>query len=341
MGPAPLLVCASDNWDPGWRWVADQPALAGYRWEMLDATRKSWIEERVTRPNLTRYRVALRAASAAVHRDPALVISHQPRVTCLTALALRARRARVPHIGFTFNFTDLPGRPQRELMRRAFRDVDLLFTFSTFEIDLYAATFDLPPERFRMLHFGFDPAPPAPGEEGASGVEGPYLAAVGGEGRDYRTLFAAMRALPDLHLEVVSRPHVVADLDVPPNVTVRTNVPVEETHRLMRGAELLVLPLSHSEVPCGHVTMVTAMHMGKAQVVTRSTGVSDYVADGDTALLADPGDADDLAGAIRRLWDDDALRTQVGERGRAFAAAHCTDRHVAEVVAGYLAERGL
>jgi glycosyltransferase involved in cell wall biosynthesis len=339
MAPAPLLVCASDNWDPQWRWVADEPALAGHRWAFLDATRKSRIEERISRPNLTRYRVAHRAASAAVHDDPALVISHQPRVTCLTALALRARRCRVPHVGFTFNFTDLPGRPQREVMRRAFQGVDHLFTFSTFEIDLYAETFALPRERFRMLHFGYDPAPPP--DEGRPPDGAPYLAAVGGEGRDYATLFAALRRLPDLHLEVVSRPHVVAGLDVPANVTVRTNVPVEETHRLMRGAELLVLPLSHSEVPCGHVTLVSGMHMGKAQVVTRSVGVADYVVDGDTALLTDPGDADDLAGAIRRLWDDDALRGGIAERGRAFAADHCTDRHVAAVVADYLVERGI
>lgn len=337
MAPAPLLVCASDNWDPQWRWVADEPALDGYRWSMLDATRKSRIEERISRPNLTRYRVALRAAAAA--EEAALVVSHQPRVTCLTALALGARRRRVPHVGFTFNFTDLPGRPQRDVMSRAFRSVDRLFTFSTFEIDLYSDTFGLPRDRFRMLHFGFDPAPPDPDEPRPD--RPPYVVAVGGEGRDYGTLFAAMRRLPDLRLEVVSRPHVVAGLDVPPNVRVRTNVPVADTHRLMRGAELAVLPLSHSEVPCGHVTMVTAMHMGKAQVVTRSAGVADYVTDGDTALLAEPGDADDLAGAIRRLWDDDALRAAVASRGRTFAAESCTDRHVAAVFADYLVERGL
>ena len=66
--------------------------LDGHRWAFLDATRKSRIEERITRPNLTRYRVALRAAAAA--DDAALIVSHQPRVTCLTALALRVRRRR-------------------------------------------------------------------------------------------------------------------------------------------------------------------------------------------------------------------------------------------------------
>jgi glycosyltransferase involved in cell wall biosynthesis len=46
------------------------------------------------------------------------------------------------------------------------------------------------------------------------------------------------------------------------------------------------------------------------------SGVGEVVADGETGLLVRPGDADALADALKKL-DDAALRTRLGEGGRA------------------------
>ena len=337
----PLIVCASDNEDPSWVWCSEHLPSGRYRWRFFDATSPSWIEQKVTRPRLTRYHAALGAAVASRRGPAPVVVSHQPRVTSATALALRSVRSSSRHVAFTFNFTELPGPRGQRVMRASFPSVDRFYTFSTFEKELYTSTFDLDPDRVRMLPMGFDLRPTPPAGPGSITCDPPYVAAVGGEGRDYATLMEAMRRLPDIRLEVVARPRNVEGLAIPSNVRVHTDIPIEEAHRILRGAELTVLPLLHSEVPCGHVTMVTAMHMAKAQVVTRSRGVDDYVAHEVNALLASPGDPDDLASQILRVWDDDVLRAELAEAGRRFGATHCTEQQVADVFQAYLDELGV
>jgi len=55
-------------------------------------------------------------------------------------------------------------------------------------------------------------------------------------------------------------------------------------------------------------------------------------ADGDTALLVAPGDADELALALRRLLDDAALRRRTGEAGRTRVLQRFTWRAAAQAM---------
>ncbi len=61
-----------------------------------------------------------------------------------------------------------------------------------------------------------------------------------------------------------------------------------------------------------------AMHQGRPVIATTAVGAvaGGLVVDGRTGLVVPPGDADALAGAISRLVDDRALRTQLGAAAR-------------------------
>ncbi len=82
-------------------------------------------------------------------------------------------------------------------------------------------------------------------------------------------------------------------------------------------SRFMVLPLVGTEVPCGHVTLVAAMHLGKAYVITESAGIRDYAKDGFNALTVRYGSLDDLVGAIVRLWDNPQLCAQLGGKRQA------------------------
>jgi glycosyltransferase involved in cell wall biosynthesis len=58
-----------------------------------------------------------------------------------------------------------------------------------------------------------------------------------------------------------------------------------------------------------------AMSKGKAVIASAVGGNTDMVRDGETGLLVPPGDVDALAGAMRRLLDDPALRARLGGAG--------------------------
>ena len=105
---------------------------------------------------------------------------------------------------------------------------------------------------------------------------------------------------------------------------------------ILAFSRFMVLPLVAGDVPCGHVTLVAAMHLGKAMVVTDSVGVHDYVHEGENALAVEAGSMDELANALKRLWQDQELCRRFGENGRLFAAYECTEVRIAEHFRNYL-----
>jgi|GEM_PF-639426 len=79
-------------------------------------------------------------------------------------------------------------------------------------------------------------------------------------------------------------------------------------------ADVVVVPTVAQEA-LGR-TAVEAMAAGRPVVASRLGGLPFTVADGATGLLAEPGDADDLARRIETLLDDAELRRRLGRAGR-------------------------
>jgi len=67
------------------------------------------------------------------------------------------------------------------------------------------------------------------------------------------------------------------------------------------------------------LAVVEAMAMGKAVVATTTGGLPEVVAQGETGLLAPPGDAESLAAAVVSLLEDKVRREQMGRSGKARA----------------------
>jgi glycosyltransferase involved in cell wall biosynthesis len=242
--------------------------------------------------------------------------------------ALGRRGCRTtPHLAFSFNFTDFPTGFRFPEMRRAFSNIDRFVVFSTMERQLYSERFGIPIERFTFVPWGVSAPIEAPvGRK----VDYPYVAAVGGEARDYRTLCEAARLLPHVRFIIVVRPNSLKGIDVPENVAVHVNLPFHETWSIVWHAELAVIPLRSQRSPNGLVTLVGGMHLGKAQVVTGSAGLHDYLEDGKNVRVVPPHDPRAFADAITELLDDSALREKLGTNARAFAAEHCSENVTVE-----------
>jgi glycosyltransferase involved in cell wall biosynthesis len=104
----------------------------------------------------------------------------------------------------------------------------------------------------------------------------------------------------------------------------------EDVPALMRRIDAYCLP-SRRE-PFGLV-LVEAMAAGRPVVAFRSGGAPEVVVDGETGLLAPPGDADALAACIQRLAGDPQLRRRLGDAGRSRALSHFTlDRQAARLL---------
>ena len=101
----------------------------------------------------------------------------------------------------------------------------------------------------------------------------------------------------------------------PPEDRVRFLGPVSPArlHELLAKADVVCQP---SRYESHGIVLVEAMMFGRPLVSTRSGGIPEVVEAGGNALLAEPGDPDSLAAALRTVVGDAALRRRMAARSR-------------------------
>lgn len=294
--------------EEGWSFLRDDLADMPLDWSFYSSQPRSFIERVVRRPKLSRITAAWRATTSAKRAEQALIVSHLPLATLWIAICSRLRSMNTKHVAFAFNFTDLPTGLRRGLMRWSFKSVDRFVVFSQAEKRKYADYFGIDPSRIDFLPWTM-PAPVA----SASCVEGKYVCAVGGEGRDYATLIESVRPHPRIKTVIVTRSYNMPSGPLPAHVQLFTELSPPAFWSIVRNAHAVILPLRDEETCCGHITLVGALRFARPIVATRSAGIADYVRDGGNALLVPAQDPAALSTAISRIWDDHDLHARLKE----------------------------
>ncbi len=178
-------------------------------------------------------------------------------------------------------------------------------------------------------------------------VDENQICAAGLEWRDYPTLIEAVRPLTDLRVKLAAaspwskRVNETEGRSLPPHVEARRYA-YDELRLLYAASAFVVAPLYENDFQAGVTTLLEAMAMGKAVIVTRTEGQgSDVVTDGENGLTVAPGDVDGWRAAIARLREDTALRDQLGRNARRWVEENAslelwTDRIVTALRAGRL-----
>jgi len=314
-------------------WLRDEFVDMRQEWLHYSSLSLSLPKMLPKKDSFARAITALRAVNKA-RGGHSLLVSHGPRPTYYGASIAKAFCPKLPHLAYSFNFTDLPQGPQRRLLAKAYKQPTRFVTYSTVERALYADYFDIAIDSIDMLHWAVH-VPEIDFSEKPLET-GRYICALGSQARDYKTLFMAMRELRNIKLVVVTNAESLRNLEIPENVRVLTSIPLHEAHNILAHSEFMVLPLRDSQVPCGHVTIVSSMFFKKAIIVTDSQGVRDYIADEHTGLFFEPKNPRDLAQKIESLWSDAVKAKMLSELGFQFANTHCTEKTVINYFSGFL-----
>jgi glycosyltransferase involved in cell wall biosynthesis len=106
------------------------------------------------------------------------------------------------------------------------------------------------------------------------------------------------------------------DSAVPENVTIAGRFSRAELKMLYTQSQFIVLPLYDVPFSAGATALLEAMCMGRAVIVTGSRGILDYVIDGETGILVDPGDVAGMREAVRDLLAHPEEARRMGQNAR-------------------------
>jgi glycosyltransferase involved in cell wall biosynthesis len=140
--------------------------------------------------------------------------------------------------------------------------------------------------------------------------------------RDYRSLFKAVKGLP-VKLWVAAAGSWYArekkndfDFEVPGNVYLSERLSAVELRNIYAQSQFVVLPVYDEIYSAGATASLEAMAMGRAVIAFRSRGILDFVRDGQTGLLVEPGNPQAMREAIQHLLENPDEARRLGENGR-------------------------
>ena len=178
-----------------------------------------------------------------------------------------------------------------------------------------------PADKVRVIHYSIDQNFFTPQ---VHVMQEPGLIASLGEtrSRDYASLFQAMEGLP-ARVEVAGYGHWYAREKndalrerIPANVSITRHLSQFELREYYARSYFVVLPVRNLVYSAGATAALEAGSMARAVIAFRSPGISDYIVDGETGILIEPGDVGGLREAICRLLDDPAEAERLGAKGR-------------------------
>jgi glycosyltransferase involved in cell wall biosynthesis len=208
--------------------------------------------------------------------------------------------------------------PKKKLFVRALRGgMDAIFVYAETQKAIAERVLGIPASRLHLIAFHADtrfysPMPEATVER--------RISSAGLELRDYPTLIEAVRGLDvDVRLAAASpwskRPNETINRELPPNVSAR-GYGYRELRDLYASSRFVVVPLYDTDFQAGVTTILEAMAMGKAVIVSRTRGQRDVIQDGVNGIYVPPGDAQALRSAITGLLDSPERAAQLGANAR-------------------------
>jgi glycosyltransferase involved in cell wall biosynthesis len=287
-------------------------------WRGGDA--QSWHHRASSRTTGAQWAELWRHSGSAWEIKKGGIITNFPQIAATIGLRKRLAREDVPVVAWTFNLGRPYGGVKGILARAAFSRVDRFVVHSRRERRTYSDWLGVPEERFRFVALQRPMIAVTHREE----TDRPFLLSMGSANRDYRTFFRAVEAL-NIRTIVVAARHAVEGLRVPSCVELRSGLTLAQCHALAQQARVNVVPIDNDSTASGQVTVIEAMCQRRPVIATRSIGTEDYIQEGVTGLFVEPGSSEGMAEAIRKLWDDAALREELAKNAGEYAADHFSD----------------
>lgn len=245
------------------------------------------------------------------------------------------RRNRLPFV-LSLHGHDMTGYVEShpDAYRDVHHQVDAVVVPSNFAVGL-AVGAGFPEARIRVLPSGIDTSFFAQSAVPDGPPEALFVGRfVAKKGLDVlaRAWPAVQAAVPDARLRLLGfGPLEELARSIPGTVRVERSPDRQAVRQAMQQCTVVVSPSHRAPDDSAETLLVVnleAQASGRAVVTTSHGGIPEYVRPGETALVVEEGDVDELAGALVAVLSDRALAEQLGMAGPA-AVAHLDVRRTA------------
>jgi glycosyltransferase involved in cell wall biosynthesis len=273
---------------------------------------------------------SVRHARAAMRRLDGfdVVFSDGEPVGVPLALEMMRRGIAMPHLVLGHRLTARHKAPFFSVLK-SHRAMSRILVHSTRQLESVPGKLGIPASKVAFIPYFADGSfwRPRPGAEER------LVVSAGREHRDYETLTAACASLDASVFIADGSVHTPGARRRGPTVglsNIRTGfADFVQLRDAYARAAVVAVPLVENDFQAGVTTLLEAMAMGKAIVVTSTYGQKDVIEDGVTGVTVPPGRPAPLREAIEMLLASPGERRRLGDNARAaFEAEFALDEYV-------------
>jgi glycosyltransferase involved in cell wall biosynthesis len=247
-------------------------------------------------------------------REFDVIFSNGENVSIPLAALFKTCRKRPGHVLIGHHLSPKKKKP---FLRALHRQMDAIFVYAATQKEYAVASLGIPEGKLHLIPFHADsrfyhPMRDVPVEN--------RISSAGLEWRDYPTMIEAVRGVDvEVRLAAASpwskHRNETADRELPPNVSAR-RYEYQELRELYASSRFVVVPLYDNDFQAGVTTLLEAMAMGKAVIVTQTVGQRDVIEHGVNGIYVPPGDPRALRAAMLELLACPEKAEELGAKAR-------------------------
>lgn len=218
--------------------------------------------------------------------------------------------------------------------KKILKEADVFTSYAQIEIDFFEKRMGIKKGKIIYMPLATD----ARYFSGKSQVARKSICAVGVEsGRDYKTLFEAIKNLP-IKVEVACHPDNIKDLIVPSNVKIHLNIPVDKVLKIYQRSIISVVPCFERFRSSGQMVLLESAAAGLPIIASKILGITSAFDFEHMRhiLFTTPQDPRDLGQKIETLLENKALRERIAKNASILVKQHYSTYHLAKRLAGFI-----
>ncbi len=250
-------------------------------------------------------------------REYDVIFSNGENVSIPLATLFRSTRKRPGHVLIGHHLSPKKKKP---FMRSLHPQLDAIFLYAATQKAYAEDILGIPSSKLHLIPFHADTRFYHPGTPIQGMPVENRISSAGLEWRDYPTLIDAVSGMDvEVRLAAASpwskHKNETANRELPAKVSAR-RYSYEELRDLYAGSRLVVVPLYDNDFQAGVTTLLEAMAMGKAVIVTQTRGQRDVIQHGVNGIYVPPGDPNAMRSAIISLLACPEQAAELGSNAR-------------------------